>query len=81
MKIKPRFFKKKPVLKRAAPLYCAFGHKMEQMELICDEDNAGITGHCFTPEWMSGKETWRCKKCNREWIVKYDLTIIDKEDD
>ena len=54
---------------------------MKQMELICDEDNTSITGHCFTPEWMSGKETWRCKKCNREGIVKYNLTIIDKEDD
>lgn len=54
---------------------------MEQMELICDEDNTSIAGHCFTPEWRSGKETWRCKECSREWVVKYDLTIIDKEDD
>jgi hypothetical protein len=80
MKMKPRFCKKKPVLKRAAPLYCACGHKKKQMELICDEDNTSITGHYF-PEWMSGKETWRCKKCNREWIVKYTLTVTNKKDD
>ena len=54
---------------------------MEQMELICDEDNTSVTGRCFTPKWRSGKEIWRCKKCNREWIVRYDLTIIDKEDE
>lgn len=81
MRIKPRFFKKKPVLQRAAPFFCACGHKMEQMELICDEDTTSTAERCFSPEWMSGKETWRCNKCNRDWIVKYNLTITDKEDD